>query len=201
MVGVSLNSRGFTMRLFAAAVIAVFCLVGSMKAGEKAEGEQFSAEYRNVKVSATVPKGWSRDTSEDAAPGTTLLGAWTGEFGGLPASLIIQSVPEIPYYVEDYANQCPYHTGLSRSAKIDRPWALSEGRNLHNQLVVALNDKDKPYAYFWRCVKVERVGRDCVAMILIVRLGENPGTYVEYKNSAQVKPHLVIPDTFKVEKK
>jgi hypothetical protein len=171
-------------------------------AEDKRAAEDFRAVYGGVTVHATIPAGWKVDDEARPAPDTKLLGYWKNKFADGEARLIIQSVPKIPYYVEEYANTQPVAAGpISRSARWDRIWALSEGRGTHNSLIVLYDDAGKVDSYHWRSVRVERVGRDCVAMVMVVSMKNNPGGYNDYRGDSSVKPHLAIPASFRLESK
>jgi hypothetical protein len=145
---------------------------------EKALPQEFSTEFGDYKISATIPGGWSQELILGSSRNDILLG-YT--------------------YIASLSNA---NESFTADRVLERLWTVTEGNQAHHQLYRLRANSTNRDAYFFRTVRMLRTGegKACV-MTMYIRLDANPGSYATYMNSRRLKGHLPTLDTFKAEPK
>jgi hypothetical protein len=169
---------------------------------EKALPQEFSTEFSDHKITATIPGGWSQELILGSSRTDILLGSWTGSFLGDQGSIQIRGLSEVKSFDAYIAGLSNANEHFTADRVLERVWAVAEGNQAHHQLYRLKANGTNREAYFFRTVRMLRTGegKACV-MVMFIRLEANPGSHSTYMNSRRLKGHLTIMESFKAEPK
>jgi hypothetical protein len=167
--------------------------------------KEFSAEYAERVVKAVIPSGWKSLNVNSGSGDPKMLGYLHGTFGDVQGFVHIKGYDKAPKSIEELVKKVP-DSPLIFPEGVDmvRKWTVVDGDGTQIQLVKErFNDPndERGSGYWLRYTRFEKIGEKACVLVLYLSLKEHPGSYAKFMDSKDVKSHLAIPDSFKVEKR